>query len=43
MTDPDSSPNSAPDRILCSTAREGRTAFTDGAFLHFFVFSPGDR
>ena len=43
MTDPDSCPNSAPDRICNGTTCDSVFAPTGSAFLHFFVFSPGDE
>ena len=43
MTDPDSCPNSAPSRICTGTVCLRHGANADCAFLHFFVFSPGDN
>ncbi len=42
MIDPDSCPYTAQNRISAGTACDRNNAVTGGAFLHFFLFSPGD-
>ena len=42
MTDPDSCSCSAQRRIFAGTACDRTASVTGGAFLHFFLFSPGD-
>lgn len=42
MTDPDSCSCSAQNRILPGTACDRFDSVTGGAFLHFFLYSPGD-
>ena len=42
MTDPDSCSCSAQNVISAGTACDRSDSVTGGAFLHFFLFSPGD-
>lgn len=42
MTDPDSCSCSAQNGIVPGTACDRYDSVTGGAFLHFFLYSPGD-